>query len=121
MWTKEVNLGINVQGICCIQRAWNVPKTPSLSRSSSIKSIQEYQSIITQEPNYPRQYTGSGNIPIFAEVESIQPPPYQERGSCYESQKDLITAIQELNSSMSGLPIETINMAVKQLIKYNFI
>lgn len=123
IWTREVSLGRNTEGFGDVYRAWQIPKTPSptISRSSSIKSLSTPKENLTRTVNegYKQieKLTGSGKLPILDMEDINLPPPYQKVEGHRDQQVDLITAIRELTTTMKGLPTETINMAIQQLIK----
>ncbi|XP_043460842.1 uncharacterized protein LOC122497661 [Leptopilina heterotoma] len=118
IWTREVNLGVNVGGYGNNYRTWQIPKTPSpaISRNPSTESL--FDENMTATPvKILDNNIGSGKLPIFDEGDSSEPPAYSEVEPRKEQPSDLITAIREITMVMEGLPVETINMAIRQLIR----
>ncbi|XP_043482013.1 uncharacterized protein LOC122511051 [Leptopilina heterotoma] len=122
MWTKEVNLGSNLDGRGNSERAWNIPRSPSppSSNSSLIESSQIHKiskKVLKEWEIRSEVIKNEMDESVLSDEQKNDPPPsYNEVEPTIERPLDLIAAIREITMVMEGLPAETINMAVQQLI-----
>lgn len=122
MWKTEVNLGINKDGHGSSERAWYIPKTPSpqmarhpiLFASENKFKEEEATEVLEGSKDLDSTQGGDEKSEVSRGDECELPPPYEStRGQI----TPLVRAIQDLTMAMRGLPNETINLAVQQLIK----
>ncbi|XP_043464643.1 uncharacterized protein LOC122500028 [Leptopilina heterotoma] len=122
MWKAEINSSVDKDGHDSHGKAWNIPKTPSPPMTR--RPILFTSGKKSKEEEAAEDRKRSDDLELTREDDKISksscsdnddlPPPYE---STREQAIPLVKAIQEVTIAMRGLPSETINLAIQQLIK----